>query len=430
MTTLGEKIRAARLEQKLTQARLAGKDFTKSYISELERGSRTPRLTTLKILARRLNRPLSYFLAGVPGDREPEAFLTIGLAHLRAEAFREAQSALERGLELATQQGDEVLQARLEVALAMVDRQLGYIPQAWRRIDRSLRVLSRTPDASILASAQACLGRIRLDAGDTVSAVWTFEAALRLVQQHRHDPALLADLHLCLAEAHRRLGQTEEAHIELRRALEVAEPFRDQYRVGARYLELASAAAEHGRFDEAAEQAGRALAMYDSIALKRRLAEIHGRLGEAELQGGRWEEAQEHYRWSVALHGAVANWHGAAQILGCLVEAMLARASPEAARVVGESALHLLTDNGDRREQAHVLRVRGAICRLVGRAAEARTALEESLRLFAELRRPHDVGLVRQELALLAIEVQDLVEAERQVKLLREPLDGSGPMGF
>lgn len=430
MTTLGEKIRAARLDQKLTQEQLAGRDFTKSYISELERGTRTPRLTTLKILARRLNRPPSHFLSGVPGDQEPEAFLSIGLAYLRAEALREAQSALERGLELAAQQGDEVLQARLELALAMVDRQLGYIPQAWRRVDRSLRVLSRTTDWSILASAQTCLGQIRLDAGDTVSAVWAFEAALHLVEHHRHDPALLTDLHLYLAEAHRRLGQTNEAHNDLRRALEVAEPFRDQYRVGARYLELASAAVEHGRFDEAAVQAGRATAVYESIAHKRRLAEIHQRLGETDLQAGRWEEAQQHFRWSVALHGAVANWHGAAQILGCLVEAMLERASPAAARAVGETALDLLTDDGDRRERAHVLRVRGTICRLLGRVADARAALDESLRLFEELGRPHDAGLVRQELALLAIEAQDLAEAEYHLKLLREGARSPGPAGL
>ena len=65
VVTLGQKIRAARLEQRLTQEQLGARDFTKSYVSELERGNRTPRITTLKILARRLNRPLSYFLDGV-----------------------------------------------------------------------------------------------------------------------------------------------------------------------------------------------------------------------------------------------------------------------------------------------------------------------------------------------------------------------------
>lgn len=104
--TLGEKIRAARLEQRLTQEELAGRDFAKSYISELERGTRAPRLPTLKIIARRLNRPLSYFLDGVQEDSEPEAYLAIGLAHFNAGAVHEAHEALERALDLAIQQGE------------------------------------------------------------------------------------------------------------------------------------------------------------------------------------------------------------------------------------------------------------------------------------------------------------------------------------
>lgn len=417
---LGEKIRAARLEQKLTQEQLAGRDFAKSYISELERGVRTPRLTTLKILARRLNRPISYFLDGVPEDGEPEAFLTIGLAHLHADSVHEAKSALERGLDLSTQHGDEALQARFELALAMVDRELGHLAQAGRRVERSIRALSRMEDWPFLARAHACLGRIRLDAGDATAARWAFEVALRIAHDHAHDPALVADLNLSLGEAHRRLGQSEESHQALRQALEVAEPFRDQYRVGARYLELASDAAEHGRFDAATEQAGRALAVYDSIAHKRRLAEIHHRLGEADIVEGRWEEAQDHYRWSIALHGAVANCRGVAQTMGCLVEAMLERVPPEAARAVGETALALLTDDDDLSERPYMLRLRGTICRLLGRAAESRAALEESLRLFGEMQRPQEVRLVRQELALLAIEAEDHAEARRHLKLLRD----------
>ena len=68
--TLGEKIRKARLERRLTQEQLAGSEFTKSYISELERGRRHPRLSTLKMLARRLDLPISYFREGIPEDRE------------------------------------------------------------------------------------------------------------------------------------------------------------------------------------------------------------------------------------------------------------------------------------------------------------------------------------------------------------------------
>src|SRR5215471_11976425 len=118
--TLGEKIRKARLERRLTQEQLAGSEFTKSYVSELERGRRHPRLSTLKMLARRLDLPISYFREGIPEDREGEALLQLGLARLRGDAPERALEPLGRAAELATQQSDEFLLARVELTLAMV----------------------------------------------------------------------------------------------------------------------------------------------------------------------------------------------------------------------------------------------------------------------------------------------------------------------
>ncbi len=419
--TLGEKIRAARLERKLTQEQLAGRDFTKSYISELERGARTPRLTTLKILARRLNRPLSHFRDGIPEDGEAEAFLKIGFAHLHAQVFEEARSYFERALELATQQGDEVFQARVEVGLALVDQQTGHASRALRRLDRSLRVLGRTRDPSYLAAALACLGTVKLEAGDAASSRWAFQAALRLAHQLPHDPFLLAHLYLQSGIAQQRLGQVEEALAAFRSALEVATPFRDQYHARTWYLGLAVAAARQGFFEQAAEGAGKALAISETIFHKHRLAEIHRHLAEADLRQGLWEEAQLHYRWSVTLQGAIADSGGAAHTLGCLAEALMERACPEAATALCRAALDLLPvpADGDRRERAHLLRTRGTIFRILERREEAKGSLAESLALFEELHRPDEIRVVRQELALLALEAQDLGEARRHLTVMR-----------
>jgi tetratricopeptide (TPR) repeat protein len=417
---LGEKIRAARLEQKLTQEQLAGRDFSKSYISELERGARTPRLTTLKILARRLGRPLSHFLDGVPEDREAEAFLKIGLAHLHVHAFEESRSSLERALELASQQADEALQVHIEVALSAVDQHTGHSSRALRRLERSLRVRGRARDVSLLATAQACLGSGKLEAGETASAVWLFKAALHLAHQLPHDPSLLAHLYLQLGVAHRRLGQVVEAQNALRQALEVAAPFQDQHRHRDWYLELAVTAAGQGLFEQAVEQAGKALALSEAILHRRRLAEIHQNLAEAGLSQGRWEEAQHHFRWSVVLHGATGDSRGVAQTLGCLAEATLERVSPEAAQVMCSAALELLPDEDDRHERAHLLRVRGTICRIQGQPEEAKSFFTESLGLFDDLHHANEARGVRQELALLAIDAGDLHEARRQLAVMQE----------
>ena len=60
--TLGEKIRRMRKRLNMTQQELAGDDFTKSFISQLEKNEANPSLKSLQIIAQRLNKPVSFFL--------------------------------------------------------------------------------------------------------------------------------------------------------------------------------------------------------------------------------------------------------------------------------------------------------------------------------------------------------------------------------
>ncbi|MFS8664353.1 MAG: helix-turn-helix transcriptional regulator [Limnochordales bacterium] len=67
--SLGERIRRTRVELGLSGSKLArmiGK--SQPYISDLERGQRTPSLRTLQALADALGKPITYFLSG----QEPE----------------------------------------------------------------------------------------------------------------------------------------------------------------------------------------------------------------------------------------------------------------------------------------------------------------------------------------------------------------------
>src|SRR5687767_1078789 len=71
--TLSARIRKARLEKGLTQEQLAGPEFTKGYVSALERGSVRPSLKALDVFSRRLGLTLSYFVAAPQDvDIEPD----------------------------------------------------------------------------------------------------------------------------------------------------------------------------------------------------------------------------------------------------------------------------------------------------------------------------------------------------------------------
>ncbi len=59
---LGEKIRTARLEAGLSQRQLCGDTITRNMLSLIEHGSARPSMDTLRVLASRLGKPISFFL--------------------------------------------------------------------------------------------------------------------------------------------------------------------------------------------------------------------------------------------------------------------------------------------------------------------------------------------------------------------------------
>lgn len=60
--TLGEKLRQCRAEAGLTQRQLCGEEITRNMLSQIENDSAKPSMKTLQYLARRLGRPVGYFL--------------------------------------------------------------------------------------------------------------------------------------------------------------------------------------------------------------------------------------------------------------------------------------------------------------------------------------------------------------------------------
>ena len=86
---IGSRIRARRRELQLTQAELAGKEFTKSFISQVETGKTAPSIETLAVLADRLGHPIEWFVAEDPPSPSPldEAARAAGIEPMQARAF-------------------------------------------------------------------------------------------------------------------------------------------------------------------------------------------------------------------------------------------------------------------------------------------------------------------------------------------------------
>lgn len=116
---LGRRIRESRMELGLSGTELARRiGKSQPYISDLERGLRTPSLPTLQALADALEKPVSYFLAGdaepPSGSQWPERTLPHAAVEdiTRAMAEHTVDQLLTAGL-LSTDRGksrDELVQ--------------------------------------------------------------------------------------------------------------------------------------------------------------------------------------------------------------------------------------------------------------------------------------------------------------------------------
>jgi len=87
---LGEEIRRRRKAMGLTQTELAGEDFTKSFVSQIEKGKAAPSLDSLERMARRLNILLSSLIGRVEQNSTHDLYIEL-------EKILEANSTSIRG---------------------------------------------------------------------------------------------------------------------------------------------------------------------------------------------------------------------------------------------------------------------------------------------------------------------------------------------
>ena len=92
---LGKRIREVRLAQGLSQRQLCGEEITRNMLSQIENGSARPSMDTLKYLAARLGKPVSYFLEEETVTSPNQAVMASAREARRMGDWRGVLAALE-----------------------------------------------------------------------------------------------------------------------------------------------------------------------------------------------------------------------------------------------------------------------------------------------------------------------------------------------
>ncbi|MDR7555906.1 MAG: tetratricopeptide repeat protein [Armatimonadota bacterium] len=394
---IGRRIRQRRRELGMTQSALAGPDYTKSFISQLEGGFADPSLDTLRYLARRLQTSLS----GIAGDMQDQRLAALeGLVAWARDlaASRHAplaRRALELAADLAATGGWTLQRADAMLALAELELESG-------RLERAAVVLQELDafvaglGARTLARRDLVVGSLAMRRGDAATAAAMFREALGRLRSPARQPDLTVRLLLAYATALVQRGDVRQA----RRRLDVAARLAARYKLGAllarAWLGLGLLAYGQDAMAEARETLERARQTARSAGDRRTELESLIHLGRVHLAMGEASVALEAAQEATTLAQGTGDDSATARAAAVLGRALLALGRADDALPVLEGALQRLGTEDSAQELAEAADA-------LGRYHQARNEQERATHYFEIALGASRVGRLHAGRALLSI---------------------------
>jgi len=305
---LGDRLREARLAAGISQAQLGAPYFTRAHVSAIELGKIRPAMRSLEHMARKLDKPASYFLDDADAERarkehELEVGSIAGLLTFAGapEALRRAERLLDAGdltvrescrlrlyagsalnllhrgndatgmlavaQRLAAELRDEPLVRAADYQLAIATRIAGDPRAARQMLEDLLRRIesARPPDQLLHLRILITLGGCAQDLGEPQAATSHYQRALEWSNEIG-DLGRIAFIHQGLGNAYRAMGDQDAAAGHYQKALASAELAKDLVGVLIMRNALAVLAAD----------AGRTLAAYEHVARAIEIAKVSG----------------------------------------------------------------------------------------------------------------------------------------------------------
>jgi transcriptional regulator with XRE-family HTH domain len=264
--TLGQRLRALRVERGLSQADLAGDLVSPSYVSLIESGRRSPERDVLEGLARKLGCSVFYLESGVPPEELNEQRLRLQFAEI-ALANGGLDEARQRFGELAAQARGEVRHSA-SWGLARADESAGDLYAAVTHVEELLAASRAgepgTPGLLLLLMARCRLYR---KAGDFSRSIEVGEDALREVRalglEGSEDEIKLAST---LVSSYWARGDLFSAQRLASRVIERADRLGSRTAQGSAYWNACLLAEARGELTLALDLAQRSLALMSESA--------------------------------------------------------------------------------------------------------------------------------------------------------------------
>ena len=409
-TPLGARIRAARQELRLTLTAVAGKDFTRAFLNQVELGRAQPSTRNLRIIADRLQRPIEYFLED-PEVSSPAIELTLAESQtrlLQGDLVR-AQFLLDR---LLSRKIPLEARTRAQVVLAETHLKAGRVPDALTLLVAALETAERAGWTPIVAGICDRLGSAHYLARRRHDAARWFDRALAAYRASGlTDPALEARILGHRANIHYVSGEPHEAITAYQAAIAAAEQTLDLPGLAGIYEGLAVSYRRTGQVTLALDYAQRSLRLFETMQDARMGAQLRNNMADMLLQQGRPAQAQRLFDEGASQLERLGDRELLPILLAGGAEARLDQEDVADAAARSARAIEAARASSDPIAAVAALRVEGRVAHAQGRTSESRAAFEQALARAAEVAEPELQARVSYEYARTLDEQGDAARA-------------------
>jgi tetratricopeptide (TPR) repeat protein len=421
-TTLGQRVRQARVARGLTQSELADSRFSKQYVSQIERDQLRPTEDTLRWIAGRLEVDPQFLATGVDGREleRVESVVARGEAALEAHDYAEAITLLAGVTESVPTDAAPDLELRALLAESWARMYIGEMRAALPLLTRA-RELAEDPVFSDIDRAEVLfrLGCCRYRLASVSTALALLTEALDLAERSGIPcDRLRSRIFGWRSRCYRRQRDWEAAREDVERALELAEALDDRRATADAYFLGALVSERRGQWVAARSYAERAKVLYEEIDDRANTGKLLTTLGGLTFLLGKPNESIPLFKQAFAVALEVGSDADAAQAVSSLAQVHLRTGQLELAEQQAGHALDLLADRVDFIDEiGNAQLVLGRSLLEQGRLEEAEEkfrAAEESFEQLSSASHKAAAWTAQAELAVRRGEKEDAIQLYQQ----------------